>query len=241
MNKTCLSYWFPKIESAGLPVPKTLIFDMNEEVQRGIYRVFDGEPMWRGSADWIATNLGPAVDFVGLPAFLRTGLTSGKHRWKDTCFVDDAGKLASHVVALVEFSECCDFMGLPWSKWVVREMLPTVHQFTADRYGDMPVCREFRFFVRDGEVQCVHPYWPRESLEQGMRQAAEDFDWRYQCLSYMPGVDTCELYRLAATAGKAVGGYWSVDILETKRGWFVTDMAEGEKSWHWPECSEAPQ
>jgi hypothetical protein len=27
-----------------------------------------------------------------------------------------------------------------------------------------------------------------------------------------------------------------VDILETKRGWFVTDMAEAGKSWHWPGC-----
>jgi hypothetical protein len=43
----------------------------------------------------------------------------------------------------------------------------------------------------------------------------------------------------AKAAGCAVGGAWSVDILETKRGWFVTDMAEASKSFHWPECPYA--
>lgn len=49
-----------------------------------------------------------------------------------------------------------------------------------------------------------------------------------------------QLYELASRAGKAVGGAWSVDILETTRGypnrWYVTDMAVAEDSWHWPEC-----
>jgi hypothetical protein len=47
---------------------------------------------------------------------------------------------------------------------------------------------------------------------------------------------TQELDQIAIAAGAALGGAWSVDILETKRGWFVTDMAEAGKSWHWPGC-----
>ena len=45
-----------------------------------------------------------------------------------------------------------------------------------------------------------------------------------------------ELRNLASAAGKAVGGEWSVDILETRRGWYITDMAEAYKSWHWKDC-----
>ena len=45
-----------------------------------------------------------------------------------------------------------------------------------------------------------------------------------------------ELRNLASAAGKAVGGEWSVDILETRRGWYITDMAEAYKSWHWEGC-----
>lgn len=32
---------------------------------------------------------------------------------------------------------------------------------------------------------------------------------------------------------------WSVDVLETRRGWFVTDMAEAARSFHWPGCEHA--
>jgi len=46
-----------------------------------------------------------------------------------------------------------------------------------------------------------------------------------------------KLTEYANATGRAVGGAWSIDILETKRGWHVTDMAEAANSWHeWPEC-----
>jgi len=40
-----------------------------------------------------------------------------------------------------------------------------------------------------------------------------------------------ELHELASQAGKACGGQWSVDLLETDRGWYITDMAEAVKSY----------
>ncbi len=36
-------------------------------------------------------------------------------------------------------------------------------------------------------------------------------------------------------------GAWSVDVLATRRGWVVTDMAEAGISYHWPECPHAPR
>jgi len=38
-----------------------------------------------------------------------------------------------------------------------------------------------------------------------------------------------KLTEYANATGRAVGGAWSIDILETKRGWHVTDMAEAAK------------
>ena len=40
-----------------------------------------------------------------------------------------------------------------------------------------------------------------------------------------------QTYELASQAGKACGGQWSVDLLETDRGWYITDMAEAVKSY----------
>ena len=33
IDKTALSYWFPKLEAAGLPVPKTVLLEMPLEAQ----------------------------------------------------------------------------------------------------------------------------------------------------------------------------------------------------------------
>lgn len=43
IDKTALSYWFPKIEAAGIPVPRTMIFKMPADAQAVIWGGFDGK------------------------------------------------------------------------------------------------------------------------------------------------------------------------------------------------------
>jgi ATP-grasp domain, R2K clade family 3 len=227
MDKTSLTYWFPLIEAAGIPVPKTKIVPLSKEAQNSMFNWFDGKD-GDGSEAPFFEQLAAAADEIGYPIFLRTDYTSGKHDWERTCFVKSAADLKQHVFNLAEYSEICDFMGFPWSVWVVREFLPTIPLGHCPNYGNMPLCREFRFFVDDGEVLCWHPYWPMESFEQGDASL-------YNRLSAAPD-DYASLHTLAHKAGRAVGGAWSIDILETERGWFVTDMAEAHKSFHWEGC-----
>jgi hypothetical protein len=235
IDKTSLSYWFPLIEKAGLPVPKTEILMMPPESQAIIWMAFD----CKGKDEELPLEpfydeLRAAAQRLGLPCFLRTSQTSAKHQWKSTCFLDSVEKLRQHVFDIVEFSECADMMGLAWDTWVVREMLPTIPYGTCPRYEDFPVCKEFRFFVDDGKALCFHPYWPLESLEQGGWEPDAPLDVAYADLCRLD--DESELVALAEKAGKAVGGSWSIDFLETKRGWFLTDMAEAHKSYHWKGC-----
>lgn len=235
IDKTALSYWFPKIEAAGLLVPQTRIVNMPVLAQENLWAWFDGK---EGTADQIAASraffgeIRVAAEALGLPCFLRTDYTSDKHEWERTCFLKTVDQIPRHVFAIAEFSEIAGIMGIPWDVWVVREFLPTIPLGICPRYGNMLICREFRFFVDDGAVRCVHPYWPRESLEQGgADMAALDYDQ----LCRWPH----ELSELAGAAGKAVGGSWSIDILETARGWHITDMAEANKSFHWEGCPNA--
>lgn len=231
LNPNCLSHWFPKIRDAGLPVPRTEIIATDVD----LLRLCDG--VVPDGYDAFIEQLTASIERMGNPCFLRTGCGSGKHNWQKTCYVAGQQSIAQHVWELVEWSELCGMFGeLPYDVWCVRELLPTIPQMVADIYGNMPVCREFRFFVKDGEVKCWHPYWPKDSLVDGMTEPPADFDYRYLCLCYMPANDTKLLHSLASRAGEAVGGEWSVDILETKRGWYVTDMALANQSWHWPEC-----
>ncbi len=123
------------------------------------------------------------------------------------------------------------FGELPWRTWALREYLPIKPFGSCPGYEGMPLCREFRFFVEDGEVKCWHPYWPTESLERGGVEMSED---KYREMCRLD--DPAELLQIASKAGEACGGAWSVDLLETKRGWFLTDMAEAGSSYHWREC-----
>lgn len=231
-SKTDLSYWFPLIEAAGIPVPKTMIIPITETAQKMIWGLFDGEDI--GSFDDpFFQQIKAAATEMGFPCFLRTNNTSGKHSWKETCFLPNAEAIPAHIAAIAEFSECADMFGLPWDTWAVREMLPTIPYGICPRYGNMPVCREFRFFVKDGKVQCLHPYWPLHSLEQGSWDGGKI---TYDALCHLQMSEQNELILLAERTGAVLGDAWSIDILETKNGWFVTDLAEAHKSFHWEGC-----
>lgn len=225
MDKNCLSYWWPLI-APHVPTPRT------EIVRSGnLFALLDNE-IPDGWCEFLAA-LNTARGKIGGDCFLRTGQGSGKHNWSKTCFLPETANVEDHVAALIEWSEMVDFMGLPSDVWCVREMLPTSPIGSCPQYGGMPVCREFRFFVEGGNVKCFHPYWPLEALKEGGFDTDVEEGWYEEfCLL---GDSTPE--RLAKSVSSVVSGAWSVDILETKRGWCVTDMAEAARSFHWPACT----
>ena len=219
-DKTCLSYWFPRLTRVGLPVPMTAIV----AIQGGLESLLDGEEPWY--YDNFIKRLTLAVESIGVPCFLRTGHGSGKHDWKRTCYLTDLGRLKWHVSRLVEWSVMVETR-LPTNVWAVRELLPTNPIGVCERYGDMPVCREFRCFVDGGDVRCIHGYWPLEALEEGGFVAKFPERW-YERFNTPTDAERAELTELAGRAGAALDGKWSVDLLETDRGWYVIDCAEAE-------------
>ena len=234
-DKTDMRFWLPRITEAGLPVPKTKFVDMPAEAQEAIFAAFDGKDA--GNMSPFIAELGSTAREIGWPVFLRTTHTSGKHNWEKTCFCAEPSNLAQHVMEIVMYSEMAGLMGLPWDAWAVREFLPTIPMGNCPQFGNMPLCREFRVFAADGKVLCWHPYWPMEALEQGRADAAElSMPELFERLSHIDAGGLGTVLNLAERASAACGGAWSVDILETKRGWFVTDMAEAHKSFHWADC-----
>lgn len=224
-SKTCLSYWFPLIEAAGLPVPKTRIIDYGDPWE--LIKLCDGDTPdnWQGLLDRVAA----AVGEIGLPCFLRTGQTSAKHDWKKTCFLEKREDISGHIAEIVMFSGCVD---LETDTWVVREMIKTRPMFTAF-HGAMPITREFRFFMKDGECTHVQPYWPADAIDGHQPSIA---NWRdlLEDASKLDAGEFLLLLKGSQKANAAVPGYWSIDWLETAdRGWVLTDMAEVERSYKW--------
>lgn len=239
INKTSMAYWFPKIKAAGLPVPKTRFVILPEVVKPILFAVFDGEPLEMiPELEIFEQDLLDKAKVVGVqgdscrgfPIFLRTHLTSGKHDWARTCYVKERDKIMRHVLAIIEYSEMASFMGLDWSLWVVREMLPTTPAFYA--FNKMPIVCEFRVFARDGKLICCHPYWPPDAIEG--RTNAED--WR-SLLNDLQSEDPSSAIKIALHASRAVPeNAWSIDVLKVGLDWLVIDMALMSESYHWPNC-----
>lgn len=229
-ERNCLSWWFPRILAAGLPVPRTRILKAPEalEADLGSWRRSDPTP-------WSLVTLADAIRDVahevgGFPLFLRTGFGSGKHEWSRTCHVAKSNSVERHVYALFEWSNMVDLLGLPCDTWVVRELMPVKAAFTA--FDGFPVAKERRWFVKDGEVVRWHPYWPPGALEghvetEGWREALAEAN------RPDPG-EVEELRGLALRASRACPGEWSVDFLHVEgRGWVLIDMADARRSWTW--------
>ncbi len=244
-SKACMSYWLPKLQAAGVLVPRTELIRTDAPLWRLIDPGSNSEAhglmeFWRDLLD-AANKLG------GLPLFLRTGHLSGKHDWTETCHVrfpdldkphqDTATILMRHVVALVGWSGRVDVIDSPTNVWAVREFLPLLSPFTA--YRGMPVAREFRVFIDGGIIACVHPYWPAKALEEG-NPSISDWEDVYSRLMTLNGHENRSLREIARQVAEAFedDGPWSLDIAQHQDGrWFAIDMAPAEISFHWEGCA----
>jgi hypothetical protein len=230
----CISYWYPRLEEAGVLVPRTEIVRTDAE----LLDLLDGRTP--AGFEKLIEDLGWAARKVGgAPLFLRTGHTSGKHDWDRTCYVPDLGVLGWHITALVEASANADMFGLPTQVWAVRELLNTRPLFHCRAYGMFPVVREFRCFVRDGNIEHLQPYWPPRAVAQGDPTVG---DW-FSALKEASQVQGLELDMFKEIVGKASpavgGGYWSMDLLQDRAGtWWLTDMAEGDRSYRYDVAAE---
>lgn len=236
-DRNDMAYWFPPIWAEGLPVPETRIVETDVDLA---YLLDGVKP--EGYDDFIG-ELGDHVQEVGGggPVFLRTGHTSGKHNWLNTCWLQRAGDLQLHVAMLVEESLSVDVVGLPLGTWAVRAPISTKPAFRCDGYRGFPVVREFRAFVGAEGVYHLQPYWPADAVEQG-RPDRPDWRERLRAISRLFPAERQHLVELAEHARGSVEahhgdhGEWSVDLLQDRDGlWWLTDMADAERSFMYGE------
>ncbi len=151
----CISYWFPVLYKYQLPVPKTSIIHFNF----GYFEVTEDKKVVNDLAKKIKLEAAK----IGTPAFLRTGMTSNKHDWVNSCYLktESIKEIKSKINNLIEFSSIMTIDRMSSIDfWAVRELLKTKRIFSYFA-GSMPITREFRYFFRNGKVECRHPYWPK--------------------------------------------------------------------------------
>lgn len=224
-----LVYWFPILKEIRMRVPETRI------VYSGyvpLYSLTDGEKP-EGIDNLVAKIDFEVMQLGGYPVFMRTGQTSDKHGWEKTCYLTGKDKIVGNLAGLAETSIMANIAGAPLSMdfVVVRKLLETEPILT-HFHGNMPIAKELRYFIKDGKIQCVHPYWHKEVFE-GNDAAVE----KSKTLESFTDEEMTEPNLMASYIAKYFSGYWSVDFLQTKNGdWYCIDMAVGERSYHKPDC-----
>lgn len=231
-KRNSLSYWYPKIQGL-VRTPETIIMPFDF---MAYWKLLDGAPIPKEDVE----RFHAAANKLGYPVFMRTSQSSDKHSWKDTCFVKDKKSLKRNLFNLIEHDAMVDLFP---DAIVFRKYIPMESYFTA-WWGDFPVNKEFRCFIRDGKIECIHPYWPKAAIEQGSRWI-KDKDWesKFQLLTAINDVDVLEI---SAMLNKITlqfsSDWWSVDFAKSKAGeWYLIDMALGAVSYHYEGCKFAPR
>ena len=235
VQKTSLCYWYPRIVGE-LPTPKTEIVPLIDGDIDALFGALDG----KGSValDDLKCRLLAGANHFNYPLFLRTDFTSGKHDFKDTCYIRAPGQVLGHALALFEDTLCKD---LSIEAYVFREFLQLESGFTAFR--GLPISKERRYFVEDGKVLCHHPYWPEDAIWGEVTRKGDGWKSILKELNNETPEEIELLTAMAGTFSNLVPGAWSVDFAkttyDTPRAWILIDAAEAFRSWHPSDCPVA--
>lgn len=228
IKQTDLRYWFPAVQRSGVLYPKTVLVESGIDLC-DLILVLDGKES--RTLEGVARRIAQASKVVGVPFFLRTSYLSGKHEWGNTCYCHDLKTVGRNIIGLVEATVMAD---QPLGCFAVREFLNLQSLFTA--FDGMPVAREFRLFVKNGEVLHVQPYWPPQSIRK-----PSNASWR-SLLGWLSDLSAGDKAFLEARARSIdIEGFWSMDFAQDVKGdWYLIDMARGELSYLWyPDRGEA--
>jgi hypothetical protein len=232
-NKNSLCYWYEITKGLDIPQPYTVIYKIPEDHLKQLRIEQFPKQIIDDSKKII--NQDPNLIY---PIFLRTDQASGKHGWKRSCFVEKEETLKSNIYEVIIANLLADILGLPFTALVFREYIPLESKFTAF-WGELPIAKERRIFIKNGKIQCSHPYWPEDAIEQ-----PSIIYWREELkeLNTLTKKDESILKKYSEILAKNFEDYWSVDFAKGRDGkWYLIDMAKGENSFHYLECEFCPE
>lgn len=138
------------------------------------------------------------------PIIVKDYVKSQKHYWEEACFIPNAGdidKVKSVVNKFIELQDSDLNEGLVFRAFVELEEL------TNHSESGMPLTKEFRVFVKDGQIMSTFKYW-----DEGDYQNVE------------PIVD-----RFEEVIKKIKSNFFTMDIAKKKDGnWIIVELGDGQ-------------
>jgi len=140
------SFWFPKIEGSGIPVPKSAVVHVPRDMDETFYMENPDEDMVR-IAKFVEEKVKPAIKEAGIhaPLFIKNARFSGKFDANRCCLCQDYQlHLADHI-ARIMFDDLCNDIG-GGSEVVIRERIGYDPVHVPCIYNGLPFRPEFRVF-----------------------------------------------------------------------------------------------
>lgn len=231
-------FWFPETVKTGFRVPKTAFVRLPVEVWYDAWALaLDGKtegPAWDNVIKAIkeaVPGFNPSEGF-----FFRTGGSSGKFTFNDSCRISDEKSLVKAITYTWYENELC---GKPLSRWLMfREFIETDNNRPAI-YCGLKLNTEVRIFwdADEKKVLGAFDYWYQESdrIKHVLEYQPEELsayteaesEVRDEVARLTPAlIDECRK-RLPAME---LEGQWSVDFMWTGSEWVLIDMAVARQS-----------
>lgn len=237
-ERNSMSYWWPKIRDLDVNQPITVRIELDKTAMYSTIMNHNFNDDIKRIVKNFEELLLLKADHFGYPVFMRTSEVSAKHHWKTTCYVESREKLIRNFWTLLEENYLA-IDKMPDAVFL-RQFIPMESYFTG-WYNEFPVNKEVRTFIRDGRIECQHPYWPKGAMIQAK---PKDPDWeeKFEKLRDITPMDAGEINGIVDKVRKVFNKeWWSVDCSKGEDGkWYLIDMALGVVSAHF-DCEHIPK
>lgn len=243
-NPNNFSFWFPKIENCGIPVPKSVIIQLPDDIIQSLFLEREGDD--DRITDFVRNTVKPAIPEEWNRIFIKNGCFSNKFDFQYCCIRPTVHRLVTSIEQINMDALCLDTDGE--SELVIREFLEPYH-YDDDELG-IKIYSIYNGMPLRPEIRVFYDFDNRRAL-----YAANYWDWNYchdricerDCtdeLAYEAAYPTIESFfnkmqgnalELVEKSLKNVDmqGIWSVDLMWHEGQFWLIDMAVGHRSAYW--------
>jgi len=157
------------------------------------------------SSDFDIRDFKQELDAFGnQPIVIKDYVKSQKHYWAEACFIPDASDRQKAEAVIRKFIELQD---VDLNEGLVFREFVELEQLTNHSQSGMPLTKEFRVFIKDGEVMTVFKYWDEGDYE-----------------NVEPEIES---FRAIFTSIK--NRFFTMDIAKKKNGeWIIVELGDGQ-------------
>lgn len=241
-NPNNISYWYPKIKDCGINVPKTLIFDVPENIVECFFMEGNQQKNMDDVYEWVKTTIMPTLNSseIGGLIFMKNGAFSNKFDFDSCSIRANALEITRNLIEINYTSLMFETGGN--TEVAIRERIPFREDETPCIYHGMPLRNEYRVFYDFDNHKALYVvnYWDWDYCHEAISRNATDkfiYEAVYPQLN-QHYVDNCECVMNGVAEHMkditGLSGIWSIDILEDEHQCFwLIDMALGHRSAYW--------